>query len=58
MTDEEWSHREEVRRLAEEYTHEELERLRRDIIDEIPDTTEREKSILRYRRELVADAIA
>jgi len=50
--------REEVRRLAEEHTHEELEQLRRDITDEIPDAIEREKSLLRYRRELVADAIA
>jgi len=58
MTDEEWSHREEVRRLAEEHTHEELEQLRRNITDEIPDATEREKSLLRYRRELVTDAIA
>ncbi|MEZ3165417.1 hypothetical protein [Halorubrum miltondacostae] len=57
MTDGEWSRREEVRRLAEEHTHEELEQLRRDIEAEIPGATEREASLLQYRKELVEDAI-
>jgi len=57
MTDEGWSRSEEVRELAEEHTKEELEQLRRDIEAEIPGATDREASLLKYRRELVTDAI-